>query len=173
MRTSILCALVVMSSSVLWAADQIQPLDVKLGLWESSFTNQMSGMPPIPPEALANLTPDQRAKIEETMKARSSGAPIIRKTCITQEKLDKYNSFTDDRKTCTRTVTTSNSHKLEMRVECGEQGQKAAGTIRIEATDSENIKGTSQMVAGSGDHTMNVNGSFTSKWIGSDCGTVK
>ena len=172
MRTSILCGLVVVSSSFLCAADQIQPLDVKLGLWETTFaTNQMSGMPSIPPEAMANLPPEQRAKIEEAMKAR--GAANARRTCITKDKLDKTNAFSDERKTCTRTVVTSTSHKLEMRVECGDQASKVTGTVRIEAVDSENIKGTTQMAGGTSDHPMNVNGSFTAKWIGSDCGTVK
>ena len=175
MRTSILCGLVVVSSSFLWAADQIQPLDVKLGLWETTWTNQMTGQMPIPPEAMANLTPEQRAKLEDAMKARASGTPTknTRRTCVTKEKMDKYNAFGDDRKSCPRTVITSTSHKLEMQLECGEEGMKSTGTFHIEATDSENVKGTTQMVATGGGHTMNVNNSFTSKWIGSDCGSVK
>jgi hypothetical protein len=174
MRTSILCGLVVVSSSVLWAADPIHPLDVKLGLWESTWTNQMSGQMPIPPEAMANLTPEQRAKFEEAMKARASQAPRekTRRQCMTREKMDK-DPFGDDRKGCTRTVTTSTSHKLEMRVECSEQGMKSTGTFRVEATDSESVKGTTQMVMSGGDRTMNMNASFTAKWIGPDCGTVK
>ena len=35
------------------AADQVKPLDVKLGLWESKMTNQSSGMLGLPPEMLA------------------------------------------------------------------------------------------------------------------------
>ena len=42
-----------------WSADELKPLDVKPGLWETTMTSQMSGMPPIPPEALARLTPEQ------------------------------------------------------------------------------------------------------------------
>jgi hypothetical protein len=34
MRTKILLALIVLCSSVIWAADKVQPFDVKLGLWE-------------------------------------------------------------------------------------------------------------------------------------------
>jgi hypothetical protein len=30
----------------------VQPLDVKLGLWETTMTSDSSGMPPIPPEVL-------------------------------------------------------------------------------------------------------------------------
>ena len=175
MRIGILCGLVVVLSSVLWAADQIQPLDVKLGLWETTWTNQVSGQMPIPPEAMANLTPEQRAKLEEAMKARASKTPAerTRRTCITKERLDRSNAFGEDRKSCTQTVMTSTSHQLEMRVECSDEGIKSTGTIRIEATSSESVKGTTQMVASGGDRTMNINASFTSKWIGPVCGDVK
>lgn len=48
MRTRILLALIVLCSSVIWAADKIQPLDVKLGLWEVTRTSAMTGMPSLP-----------------------------------------------------------------------------------------------------------------------------
>jgi Protein of unknown function (DUF3617) len=174
MRTSILCGLIVMLSSVVWAADDIQPLDVKLGLWESTWTNQVSGMPPMPADALANLTPEQRAKVEDAMKARGNGMPTVRtrKQCMTKEKLEKDTAF-EDQKSCTHTVTSSTSHKLEVKLECAEQGMKSSGTFRVEAIDSENVKGAMQMVASGGDHTMNINANFTSKWLSADCGTVK
>ena len=43
------------------AADSIK-LNVKPGLWEFSSAGQANGMPPIPDEALARLTPEQRAR---------------------------------------------------------------------------------------------------------------
>src|SRR5271167_782538 len=55
----------------LWAADNISPLNAKEGLWEVTVTHSMSGMPAppnIPPDALAKLPPDQRARIEGMMK---------------------------------------------------------------------------------------------------------
>jgi len=174
MRTGILCGLLLLLSSALWAADDITPLDVKLGLWESTWTNQVSGMPPMPADALANLTPEQRAKVEDAMKARANGMPNVRthKQCMTKEKLEKDATF-DDRKSCTHSVTSSTRHKLEMKIECAEQGMKSSGTLRVEAVDSENVKGAMQMVATGGDHTMNINANFTGKWLSPDCGTVK
>ena len=66
------------------AADSVQPLDVKLGLWESTTTTEHSGAPPIPDEVLARLTPEQRAKIEERAKASAQQGPktTTRKNCV-------------------------------------------------------------------------------------------
>ena len=47
--------------STLPAAD-FSPLDVKTGQWESTVTGQVTGMPPIPEEALNRMTPEQRAQ---------------------------------------------------------------------------------------------------------------
>ncbi|MGA8152676.1 MAG: DUF3617 domain-containing protein [Terriglobales bacterium] len=173
MRTSILCGLVVVSSSFLWAADKITPLDVKLGLWETTWTNQMSGQMPMPPEAMANLTPEQRARLEAAMNARAGKGPMSgsHKSCLTKEKLTK-DAF-NDKQECTSTVVSSTSHKLVLKLDCAEQGMKSTGTLKVEALGSDETKGTLEMVAAGGGHTMNINNSFTSKWIGSDCGTVK
>jgi hypothetical protein len=174
MRTSILCGLVIMSSSFLWAADQIQPLDVKLGLWETSWTGQTMGQMPLPPEAMANLTPEQRARLEAAMNARAAKGPTSgsHKTCLTKEKLTK-DAFNDNKQQCTSTVESSSSHKLVVKLDCEQQGVKSTGTFKVEALTSEETKGTIEMVATGSGHTMNINNSFTSKWIGSDCGSIK
>jgi Protein of unknown function (DUF3617) len=173
MRTITLCALVMMSTSVLWAADEIQPLDVKLGLWETTWTGQTMGQMSLPPEAMANLTPEQRARLEAAMNARAGKGPMSgsSKTCLTKEKLTK-DAF-NDKQQCTSTVVSSSSHKLVVKLDCAEQGMKSTGTFKVEALGSDETKGTLEMVATSGGHTMNINNSFTSKWIASDCGTVK
>ena len=61
--TSLACATV--AGVILWAAE---PLNVKLGQWETTTTMQLSGMPAIPPEALAQMTPQQRQMIEDRMR---------------------------------------------------------------------------------------------------------
>ena len=57
--------------------DKITPPNIKTGLWEMSETHTMTGMPPmsIPPEALARMTPEQRAQMEEHMKNSMGGGP--------------------------------------------------------------------------------------------------
>ncbi|MGB9072293.1 MAG: DUF3617 domain-containing protein [Terriglobales bacterium] len=176
MRSKVLLALLVLSSFSLWAGDKIQPLDIKLGLWEVTSTTAMTGMPPIPPDVLANMSAEQRAKMEAAMGARSGGAPktTARKTCITQEKMDKQTAFSDEHKNCTHTVVSSSSRKLEIKLQCTEpQNATMSGTVQVEVLNSETLKGSMRMASTGGGRTMNVNSDFTSRYLGSACGDVK
>lgn len=97
MRPTLLVTLIFTSFVVLWAADRVQPMDVKAGLWEVTKTTATSGQ--IPAGLLGKLTPEQRARLEERMNARSvqSQKPITYKTCVTQEQINKGFSFAEDR----------------------------------------------------------------------------
>ncbi len=94
MRTNLVFVAIVCFSLTLFAADKITPLNVKEGLWEITVTHSMSGMPAmpsIPPDALAKMPPEQRARIEAMMKGGAS--TDVHKDCITKEKLEKTNCF--------------------------------------------------------------------------------
>ena len=164
----------ILVSCIAWSAD-FKPLDVKMGLWETTNTFQTSGMPPvsIPPDALANMTPEQRARVEAMMKGSGNNRTSTVKSCVTREKMNKQEWFNNDNRDCTRTVVSSSSSKLEMRLQCTSNGTKTDGTFRIEALNSENIKGSMQMTSSGGDRPMNMNSNFTSRWIGPNCGDVK
>jgi len=165
---------IVLISSCLWAEDKVVIPDVKLGLWENTVTHQMSGMPPIPPDALARLTPEQRARMEAAMKARSNGQPTTStsKSCMTKEKLEKGATFAEERKECTHSVTNSSRTKADIKFECTEEQMKVSGTIHYEVVDSEHVKGTTDMVMSGNGHTMNSTSTFTSKWVSANCGDV-
>jgi Protein of unknown function (DUF3617) len=64
-------------------------LDVNPGAWDMSITTLTSGSL-IPPDLLAKMPPEQRAKFEQSMQARS-GKPMTHtsKGCVTQEDLDQ------------------------------------------------------------------------------------
>jgi hypothetical protein len=175
MRTTILLGLIFTVANPIWAADKAQPLNVKVGLWEVTTTATHSGEMPLPADLLAKLTPEQRAKMEQRMKANSSGSTksTTRKSCMTKEKLDKGSAFDEDKQNCTRTIVTSSSSKLDMRVQCDEDGVKNDGTFLVEALSSESVKGTVHLTARGGDHTFNMASTFTAKWIGPVCGDVK
>ena len=175
MRT-ILAGLVMLSSVAVWAADKLQPLNVKTGLWETTTTRITSGEMPIPAEFLARLTPEQRGKMEARMKANSAEKTKTNtntsKSCMTKEKLEKA-PFSDEQKDCTRTIVTSTSNKAEVRFTCEKADTMVNGTINIEALDPENVKGSGNTTMTGGGHTMNTSGAFTSKWLGTDCRAVK
>jgi hypothetical protein len=175
MRTNFILAVIVFSSLTLFAADKITPLNVKEGLWEMTVTHSMTGMPPmpaIPPDALAKMTPEQRSGMEAMMKGGAS--TDVRKECITKEKIEKQSAFNDDRRECTRTVLTSTSSKLEMKIHC-EHGQHGStdGTLLIEAVGSDTVKGKMQSVTNGSGRTMNMDFTFNSKYLGPACGDVK
>jgi len=54
-------------------------------------------------------------------------------------------------------------------VECNKENRKSSGTIRVEAVDSENIKGSVQMTLTFGDRTSEINSTFTGKYLGPTC----
>ena len=175
MKKAILLVIVVSCAAILWAANTVQPLDVKVGLWETTTVSQMTGMPPIPPDMLAKMTPEQKAKMEEMMKQRQAQGPQTHTTkkCVTKDDLGKGGWFDKEEQDCTKTVMTSTSRKLDVKLECTKGGGKQTGTLNIEAVDSGNVKGTMQLAMTNGTNTMNVNSSMTSKWLGSACGDVK
>jgi hypothetical protein len=167
---------ILLGLGVLWgvaahAADAIQPLDVKVGLWEVTGTNAVSGLPPIPQDVLDKMPPERRAKLEAVMKERSGQGPktTTRKHCVTKEELEKSAVLGEDSKSCTRTVVTSTRRKLDARISCVEEGNRRAGTFDLEAADREHVKGSMRMVVTGGDKTMTVTSTFTGKWIGPAC----
>jgi hypothetical protein len=149
----------------------LHPLDAKPGQWETTLAGQISGMPAIPPDVLNKMTPDQRAKLEAVMGGRGA-KPIVSTSCMTKEKLQQaWNTGQESMKSCTTSVTTSSSSKQEIHMECDRNATKSSGTVKVEAVDSEHIRGSIQMTAtgGADGHAMNMNYTFTSKWIGAAC----
>ena len=180
MRSFIVFLFVAAFSLALLAADTFTPLNVKEGLWEVTTTHSMSGMPSIPPEALAKMTPEQRAHLEQMMKDRSNGTPStkVTKSCVTKEKLNKSMAFEEQREDCKRDIVRSSSSHLEVKFHCenskgGAQKFVSDGTFVVDVSGSDSAKGTVHIVASGGGHNMNMDSTFTSKYIGPTCGDVQ
>jgi hypothetical protein len=158
------------------SAAKIQPLNIKTGLWEQTVTFKVSGEAPMPPEMLNRLTPEQRAKMEERMKANSAAhtRTTTDKHCLTEEQLRKSEFLGSDRdKECTPNIATSTSTSAKGTITCESEGIKMTGALEILAPDSEHVNGSWHATSNGGGHTMNVDSTFTSKWLGSSCGDVK
>ena len=91
------------------------------------------------------------------------------KTCLTKEKM----SFDKDEKNCTRTILTSTSSKVAVKLQCSQPKVQSNATMEFEALSPENVKGSGHVVVTGEGHTMNLDGTYTGKWIGSACGDVK
>jgi Protein of unknown function (DUF3617) len=168
---------ILLSGLALWAADTITHLNVKEGLWETTSTKLMTGMG-VPAESLAKMSPDQRARVEAMMKENGLGTPAtdVHKECITKEKLEMRSAFGSNgggQGDCKHTVVTSTGSKLEMKIHCEGKDHSSDGTVLMEAINSDSVKGKMQFASTSKGRNMNMEMSFTGRYLGADCGDVK
>ena len=162
-------AVLILAAGLSWAADNVTPLDLKAGLWETTSVSERSGMPSLPADKLAALPPEQRARIE----AMASPKPTTttRQSCRTDHDL---RPFTDDRsQSCKQTVITSTGTKQEMRMDCDMSGNKGTGTVTIEAKDSEHVNGQVVIHMSANGRPMDMKITINAKWLSSSCGDVK
>jgi hypothetical protein len=145
MRKMVLLGAVFASATILLADSSVQPLNVKPGLWEVTMNIAMAGMETPP----------------HTNTYRS---------CLKKEDLNKY-PFSDPDKRCTYTVLSSTGTTMEARGTCapGSEGAKIDFKLRLDAIDTENVKGTGQMTMSVGGTTMNGIYTATSKWLSGTC----
>jgi Protein of unknown function (DUF3617) len=156
------------------AAIKLQPLNIKLGLWETTRTITTAGQMPIPPGMLAKLSAEQRARIEERMKANSSGNTQTQtdQSCVTKDDLTDAD-FGASKENCTQTITSSTPDRASGTLSCEIEGMKYHGGLEVEAVDTEHVKGSSHGTATGNGNTLKVETSFASKWLKSSCGNVK
>jgi hypothetical protein len=182
MKILTMAALAVLFLTRSHAADAIKPLDLKLGLWETTTKTEMPGMPAMPTmpqlseETLAKLPPAQRAQLEARMKAGGgAGGPrnAAVKSCITKESLARGANFAQSDNSCTSTVINSSSTKQEIHMECARGQNKMSGDATFERVDTEHVKGTIVMKSAEGAAPINMKMSFDTKWVSADCGDVK
>ena len=103
------------------------------------------------------------------MKGNQTPRTITTKSCITKEQVEKGFEIGEDDKSCTRTVVSSTSSKQEIKIECNRDNNKATGTIRLETSSPESVKGSMQMTMNSAGRSLNMNSTFTSKYLGPAC----
>lgn len=150
-----------------------QPLDVKPGLWEKTATYKIAGNLPIPAGMLDKLTPEQRARFEARMNARSSGntRTSTEQSCVTRQQLEDPIDFGD--KNCTLTILESTTSKASGNIVCKLQGMEMSGKAEFLAVDQEHITGSEHVTSTGGGNSMTTDVSFTSKWLGSNCGNAQ
>lgn len=173
---SALCAMAIVSGIVACiamapSAMAGESLAIKPGAWELIITTQASGTS-IPPEVLAQMPPERRAQLEQSMKARAAQPKTqIAKECLTQADLDQYNIFkeAEDEDTggrqCLTKMLSQSSHNMEMEKSCP---APAASTthIALEAKTAEAITATVDVVRpGSG----KIHSEMKGRWLRASC----
>ena len=166
-----------LTASVCWAAaGQAAPvsLNLKYGLWEVTSVGTTSGAPPIPPAALANLTPAQKAKMQAAIAAAmaSSSKPHTYKSCITAESIQHGFRDPDLSNGCTETVVSSTPTDMQVNLACTGR-HPMTGTFHFQTSSPEAMSGTVEVNVAGGGNTMKVNRQISGKWVAADCGDVK
>jgi hypothetical protein len=150
-----------------------QPLNIKTGLWQSNRTWTTSGQMPIPAGMLDRLTPEQRARFEERMKANSSAKShsAEEKQCVTKEDLQKPPKFTESGD-CTWNVLESSDTRAKGSGTCQVEGMKMTGTGEFRAPDQEHMTATIHLTSTGDGRSVTTDATIASKWLGSSCGNV-
>ncbi len=145
MRKMIVLGVVLASATILLADSSVQPLNIKPGLWEVTMNVTLNG-PGVSPR---------------TNTYRS---------CLKKEDLNKY-PFSDPEKKCTYTVLSSTGSTMEARGTCapGSDGTKVDFKLRLDAVNSENVKGTGQMTLSAPAGSLSGNYVGSAKWLGATC----
>ena len=148
MRRMVVFGAILGSATILLADSSVQPLNIKPGLWEVTINMTFTG---------AGAPP---------------GAPprTTYRSCLKKEDLNKY-PFVDPNKKCTYTVLSSTGSTMEAQGTCapGSDGTKVDFKMRLDAVDSENVKGTGQMTMTAPNGSINGNYAATAKWLSATC----
>jgi hypothetical protein len=170
MRKAIFVAVLCLSASAALTA-QLQPLNVKTGLWQVTEVSTVTAA--IPPELqarLSQLPPATRAQLQ----SRFEGTPhtTTYNTCVTPADLAKL-PFQGPNEKCNWTTLTSTGSDMEVHgTACqaagNNDGTRAEADVRIHVISSENATGSVQITV-TGNQTMNSSATFTGTWRGATC----
>jgi len=149
------------------ADEKVKPLDVKPGLWETTVTITLKGRPPGMDEALAKMSPGERAQVEANLP--KGPQKMVSKSCITKEELEKPFGFDGEEENCRRTLVRATSNEQEFKVECGEGGATHVSNAHVVAVDPEHVKMTATAVSSKGADRMDVSTTADARWLGDDC----
>jgi hypothetical protein len=159
---------------------EAETLDIKTGLWETTTTMTMTGMPMNPSMSkepdYSKMPPEQRERMKQMMKTmRGEPKTTTTRTCITQEQLEK-DRFSEHEGNCTRTIVEKTKKVVHMTLTCqSAQGGTGKGEFRYEAPTRETLKGGFEMTTmpAKGGAPIHMKSETTGHWISADCGVVE
>ena len=149
------------------AIARAQQLDVKTGQWEMTATMHLDG-PIIPPEALAHLPPEVRARIAGAL--QTAQQPHTSRTCMTEEKLRR--GFDLDQRshgTCHQELLNVTSHAMELRGVCQTPDGSSNMHATMTAIDRSTIQGLIDVDRVGGHGPQHITVALTGKWQGPTC----
>ena len=102
----------------------------------------------IPKDAMAGMSPAQRAKIEASMRAQAGQVKHAQpcRTCVTQKDLDRSELLRNENANCKRKVITQNTRHLEIEEICTAP-EPSKSHFKFDATSTERYTGSIDVLA--------------------------
>lgn len=160
--------LVAMCAMVAASVQSPNPPPVKMGLWETTATSQMSGI---------QLPPDVIAKFKAMGKPVPGGVHIeVTQSCLTPEQWQKDMGLgKSDEGDCKSERNVSAAGKYSFDLTCkSDHGYSTVGHWELQPLDTRHMRGSGQvdLIRSNGQHiTMSM--TLTSHYLGANCGDVK
>lgn len=169
------CVLLVCAAGLAGAQSAMSPSTpppVKMGLWETTVTSQITGLQ-LPPEVIE--------KLKQMGREVPGSAPhtSVSRACLTpaqwqkdMEEMNKPRSSDCDMK---KREVSPTKYSLDMSCKT-EQGMTMTGHWEMNVVDSEHAHGSGHMASdqpGPNGQTFAANMTLDSKYLGADCGDVK
>lgn len=163
--------LLAMCATFAAGAQSTTPPPVKMGLWETTVTSQMSGFQ-LPPDVVARL---------KAMGRSAPGGPhtAVSQGCLTPEEWQKSMEKMSQPASgdCTITHRQMETRKFSVDVSCkSEHGGTTTGHWEIQATDDEHSHGSGHMAsdaAGPNGQHFTMDMTINSHFVSASCGDVK
>jgi len=153
------------------AAQSGEKMNVKTGLWEITTQTGMTGTPPIPPDVLAKMTPEQRARMQALS---GSDRSHTAQSCVTEKDLEHGLEPQENRQSSCKVVSTNTTGTTqEIHMQCDNDHMKGTSVMKVVALDREHMQADMKMDAVSQGGPMHMTMHMTGKWVSSDCGAVK
>ncbi|WP_295623147.1 DUF3617 family protein [uncultured Lamprocystis sp.] len=154
-----------------WGQANAEPLKAKPGLWETTTVTEIKRAKA--PTNLDQLSPEQRAKVEDKLAQQVKRETRVTKSCLKQGQIDSAEAFTGGSHygACTRTFASQTASEQVARIECA-GANPLVGTVQIRAVDPEHIAGSIEIAYGPADRMqMSTLSELTSRWLADDCAT--
>ena len=145
--------------------------NVKPGAWELTQTTLLTGMY-LPPDVLAKMPPEQRAKFEAAMQPHiGKSTTNVYTMCLTQKELDEDRVIIKqrDEPQCTKKIISKSANRLEIEWIC--PAPLPSTQMTMEAKTPESIVAGIVVVQGGADGKLHMD--FKGHWLGASCDGVK
>ena len=152
MRKGIAISVICLTASLATAAGDVQPLNVKTGLWQMTEVVTWTGLPPQYAAMMRNAQP---------MKYQS---------CVKEKDLST-NPWANKKDKCAWTTLKSSSTDMEIEAKSCQMANFGTADFHgtIHASDSENGTGSMSIVMTANGQTMNGHVAIVGKWVAASC----